>query len=567
MELHFPELQLDLLSGVDGGGSPSPRLGGGAGARNGSANRPSGSRRSVRSGGLRPEATPGSAPPPHWDDQPRALSEGTRLRTVSLAAGHSGVRAGMSIAEAQARCAALAVRPWDDAAITDAVLAGTTALLAASPHVTAAAGAPGMWWVGATGFEALGGEAVLACTLLAIAQAWHPGARVAIADSCVAARAATWAPLRPVEHDRDRDPARDHSALPAAITLVPSGGCARYLAPAPLGLLPIARALRDTLEPLGIRTVGALAALEPGDVEARWGAEGLAAWRLARGDDPRRPGLVRVEAPRQMSVELPAPVDRAEPVLFIVRAQLQRLLAGCMADGRAAAAVAITLILDEGRGRAITREVRPARPMARLEPLLDQCRSLLAQWVLSAPIVGVTVSIPSTAPLTADQGDLLLPSWREMAHQAEAVFARLKAVLDPEQRGDVVVQAMPRDTHRVEETGAWTGADPLAGAAPPPATEAAGGGDGMRGARGVLRLLPAPELLEVEEPHGVPDALWWRGRRLPLQRVEGPERMSGDWWRADPYARDYWRAIADPDGALLFYRTTTGAWYLQGWYD
>jgi protein ImuB len=83
----------------------------------------------------------------------------------------------------------------------------------------------------------------------------------------------------------------------------------------------------------------------------------------------------------------------------------------------------------------------------------------------------------------------------------------------------------------------------------------------------VLRLLPAPELLEVEEPHGIPDALWWRGRRLPLQRVEGPERMSGDWWRADPYARDYWRAIADPDGALLFYRTTTGAWYLQGWYD
>jgi hypothetical protein len=39
----------------------------------------------------------------------------------------------MSIPEARACCAGLEVRPWDDDAIADAMLAMTTALLAVSP--------------------------------------------------------------------------------------------------------------------------------------------------------------------------------------------------------------------------------------------------------------------------------------------------------------------------------------------------------------------------------------------------------------------------------------------------
>ena len=47
--------------------------------------------------------------------------------------------------------------------------------------------------------------------------------------------------------------------------------------------------MREALTALGLHTIGALAALPPGDVEARWGADGVTAWRLAHGDDPRRP--------------------------------------------------------------------------------------------------------------------------------------------------------------------------------------------------------------------------------------------------------------------------------------
>ncbi|MBL0169972.1 MAG: hypothetical protein IPP90_04445 [Gemmatimonadaceae bacterium] len=295
---------------------------------------------------------------------PRALADNTRLRAVSLAAGRAGVRAGMTLPEAQARCAALDVRTWDDHAVNDAVLAVTTAFLAASPQVTPVQGAPGMWWIGASGFDALGGEDMLARALLSIAQRWHPDARVAIADSCVAARAATWAPQARSRVVRERDPL----ALPDGITCIPGGQCATYLAPAPLGLVPMDDELRDALRALGLRTVGMLASLAPGDIERRWGAEGLTAWRLAHGDDTRRPGLVRVEATRSTSVELPAAVDSTAPVLFVLRAQLDRLVRELVNDGRSAAAVSVTLILDAGRqwpleeGGRRCRAAKPLRP-------------------------------------------------------------------------------------------------------------------------------------------------------------------------------------------------------------
>src|SRR5690606_3488127 len=96
------------------------------------------------------------------------------------------------VTAARALCAGLEVRPWDDVAIAEAIDAGTAALLAVASHVSPVPDAPGTWWVGASGYEALGGERRLAGSLLAIARRWHPGARVAIAGSCVAAFAGTW---------------------------------------------------------------------------------------------------------------------------------------------------------------------------------------------------------------------------------------------------------------------------------------------------------------------------------------------------------------------------------------
>ena len=511
--------------------------------------------------------------------------DGARLRAVSAEAGRRGVRAGMAVPEARARCASLEVLPWDEGALARAITETTAALLAATPAVTPVAGAPGTWWVGASGFDGLGGERALAADLLAIASRRHPLARVAIADSCVAARAATWV------EGRGRRETGDASASSASRlarpTLVPPGGDALFLAPIPLSLVPMDDEMREALLGLGLGTLGALGALDPADVERRWGAEGVRAWRLARGDDRRRPVLARPERTRLVEAELPVAAETTEPVLFLVRAALDRLVAELAAEGRAAAAVAVTLTLDLPRGalpdgaraHTVTREVRPARPLARAAPLFEQCRALLERWTPGAPICGVAVALTATAPASAEQGDLLDTSWRDAA-AADAAFARLRAALGP----DVVVRPVARDEHRPERAGEWdedewTGEGrggngiasgvPASGAAPGKALPSPASLVPPR----ALRLLESPERIDVEAPDGAPAALWWRGRRIGVAHADGPERLSGEWWRGG-YRRDYWRCEGEPDAAgrggdFLVYHEggARPCWWMHGWYD
>ncbi|HET7456380.1 MAG TPA: hypothetical protein VFJ74_01930, partial [Gemmatimonadaceae bacterium] len=118
---------------------------------------------------------------PHWDDRPIALAEGGRLRAVTAAAGRARVRAGMTPTEARAACAGLEVLAWDETVLDAAVTRATAAFLVASPQVTPVAGAPGTWWVGASGFDAIGGERSLARTLGRVARLWHPRPRVSVA--------------------------------------------------------------------------------------------------------------------------------------------------------------------------------------------------------------------------------------------------------------------------------------------------------------------------------------------------------------------------------------------------
>jgi protein ImuB len=503
----------------------------------------------------------------HWDDLPIALSDGLRIRAITAAGAQAQIRAGMTVTEARSRCADLEVFPWDQVVIDDEVRRATAAFLGASPQVTPVTGAPGMWWVGASGLETLGDERSLAKTLLTLARRWHPEARVAIADSCVAARAGTWEPIRlhaprPVPH--------------APCPIIPPGADAAYLATAPIGLIAMEEPMAEALAALGIRTAGALAALPSDDIEQRWGRAGLLSWRLARGEDRRRPGLATTEYPRTVSADLVPSVELMEPVLFLVRAALDRLVNGLVVDGRAAASLAITLTLDDARGAStdapahtITREVRLAHPMARLVPLFERCRALLDRWALPAPVCAVAVAVVATAPLSGEQGDLLDPSWHDPA-AADAAFARLRAELGT----DAIVVPVRADEHRPERAGAWVALGeaekpPVRSQKPEVRIPIPRTPDPKPHTLSCTRLLENPEPVDVECADGQPRILWWRGRRMRIEHPAGPERLAGDWWKSR-YARDYWRC-EDPEGEgtlLLYHDYSSGsAWFVQGWYD
>jgi oxygen-dependent protoporphyrinogen oxidase len=87
-------------------------------------------------------------------------------------------------------------------------------------------------------------------------------------------------------------------------------------------------------------------------------------------------------------------------------------------------------------------------------------------------------------------------------------------------------------------------------------------------AAAAARLLESPEPIAITtDKRGTPLWMHWRGRRLALSRADGPERLSGEWWHAEPFAREYWRCESEELGQdLLLYRDSAG-WRLQGWYD
>ncbi|MEJ2483894.1 MAG: hypothetical protein P8049_12480, partial [Gemmatimonadota bacterium] len=87
---------------------------------------------------------------------------------------------------------------------------------------------------------------------------------------------------------------------------------------------------------------------------------------------------------------------------------------------------------------------------------------------------------------------------------------------------------------------------------------------------GVLRLLPEPLSLRVKTDAGRPVEVTGAGRTWAITAAEGPERLSGDWWK-DPYRREYFRACTGEGELLWLYREVRRNgklhWWLHGWWD
>ena len=242
---------------------------------------------------------------------------------VSAAAEAFGVAVGMRMGEALSRCPELRLVPPDPEgarSLWQEVL----------DRIEAMGGSPESERAGIAFFEAAGMHGIhggdLAGVLAATRRALGRSARIAAAPSRFAAFCAA-------RGARPRRPA----------PVVEEGSAARFLAPLPAGLLrsrPELAALPATLDRLGIRTLGELAALPSRAVAERFGHPGLLALDLARGRDtplePRRP-----PEPVSERIELPEAVSggQLERALELL---VTRVLARSERRGRSLRAVAVS---------------------------------------------------------------------------------------------------------------------------------------------------------------------------------------------------------------------------------
>jgi len=182
--------------------------------------------------------------------------------------------------------------------------------------------------------------------------------------------------------------------------VVEEQGVARFLAPLPAALLrsrPELAALPDTLDRLGIRTLGELAALPSRAVAERFGHPGLFALDLARGRDtpldPRRPPEPVVE-----SIDLPEAVSgqQLERTLELL---IARVLGRRERRGRSLRALAVFAQLVAGGTwrQSVTLRVASADP-GRIELALS---SRLAE--LPAPADSLSLEVEAFGPPAQDQ--------------------------------------------------------------------------------------------------------------------------------------------------------------------
>jgi protein ImuB len=236
-----------------------------------------------------------------------AVTSKGMIFACSASARADGVRRGLRIREAQARCPELEVRehePAIDARAFEPVLAAIEAL---TPGVQVLR--PGMVAIRARGPARYYGSEKAAAMALAgvLDDLGIHGTSIGIADGPFAAELA----------------ARQQA-------IVPAGRSVEFLAPHPITVIGDAE-LVALLRRLGIRTLGEFAALSETDVRDRFGEP--AAWlhALASGSDTRPVAARTAPAELDVTIDFEPPLDRIDQVTFGVRASADRFIAQLVA--------------------------------------------------------------------------------------------------------------------------------------------------------------------------------------------------------------------------------------------
>ncbi|HYU61196.1 MAG TPA: hypothetical protein VEK39_10590 [Solirubrobacterales bacterium] len=329
---------------------------------------------------------------------------------VSGAAEGYGLHPGMALGEALGRCPELVLVTPDP----DRAESSWEELLARLEGIGAAveSGRPGEAFFEGDGLRDLWGGRLEDVMARARRAARMP-ARLGAGPTRFAAYAAA---VRAKPRARRRSRGRD----PRAPVIVSPPARRSFLAPQPVELLRrrLERGSRlpETLERLGIRTLGELASLPRDAVADRFGHEGLRAWTLACGGDER----LRPRAPREGlrdGLDLPeaASGQQLERALALLT---DRLLANPARRGRSVRRLRLTARLAGGGSWRVEVPLREAsasgeRLLLALAPKLE---------ALPGPALRLELAAPALGPAAHRQGSLVRDERdRRRAHLAEAI--------------------------------------------------------------------------------------------------------------------------------------------------
>jgi protein ImuB len=499
-------------------------------------------------------------------DDPVVVVRANRVVACSAAARQAGVARGLRRREAQARCpdvVVIAADPDRDARRFEPVAAAVATM---APRLEVVR--PGTLAVPSRGpSRYFGGDVAIAERAAGLARAAVPHVVVGagVADGLVAATLAA-------RHE--------------TVTVIERGASAAFLAPLPIDalvrVLPESPVLElvGVFKRLGLRTLGAVAAVPPADLVGRFGALGAVVARLARGFDERPPCPQRPDPDLVVWAELDPPAEQAEAAAF-----LARTLAGELSDRLARRGLACTRVaieVETEHGEALSRLWRHEGGFT-ATALADRARWQLDGWLDAAwahrPTGGISLLRLVPDEVVPDDGRQL-GFWggaREADERAARAVARLQGMLGP----DAVGVPEQRGGRSPGERVGLVPAHAVRLGQPQRTTEAAQPWPGQLPAPSPAIVHRPPRRADLRDDAGEPVAVSGRGAvsappatlaidggmPAPVAAWCGPWPVEARWWDLDARQRRARLHLVTADHAAHLLSVEAGRWAVDATYD
>lgn len=336
-----------------------------------------------------------------------------------------------------------------------------------------------------------------------------------------------------------------------AEAVAPPGQTRTAIADLPVRALRLEPTAVETLNRLGLTTIGAMAAQPRAPLTRRIGLGAIRRLDQALGRDPEPITPLREATPHAVRLSLPEPIGRIEDVMAGLTRLLDRLCTRLAAEGQGARRFRLSLMKCEGGTAAITiglaRARREPAMIARLfEPEIERVEAGFGFDALRLEALSVE-------PMRAAQ----ITTERATTEALDDALSRIGNRIG----FDNLIRFAPAESH-IPERSVIENAAVFA--------EAVTAWPAPLNSRPLTLLSPEP--VTVEDTYGTPQALHWRRGRYDILDARGPERIAPEWWLDDPAwrdgARDYWsvetRRAANGAIARLWLYTAGGRWFVHG---
>jgi protein ImuB len=351
------------------------------------------------------------------------------------------------------------------------------------------------------------------------------------------------------------------SSNEGACVVVAPGGEAAFLAPLPIDLLDPGDRLMQRLSRLGIRRVRELLRVPEHDLAQRFGAEAVQLAARARGLEPELPLPRHSDTRMREGEDFEYAMDRLEPLLFVLRGLLTRLIKRLKIRNLSCGSVDFQLELSGGGKES--RQVKVAAPTNDVRILLRLISLALESHPPSGPVEGASLTTTGSAART-DQLDLFRPAGPDPAtldrtlNELETLCGagRVGAPEVPDDPRPGAFGISPFRSHNPAKRDAATDPASLQPQAP------------TRG-RLAVRALRPPVSASVRTEKGLPAELRSAVASGRILQVAGPWRTTGRWWSEDRrFATDHFDVQVN-DGTVLrlCFDWMNKEWHVDAVYD